>query len=92
MSISAYVRRVAGPAATFDAFNVVAEPRRRAIFALVAALGVGQAPVCEHLRAQRRVRSLDPPVVVEVRGEGRLRIYRFSSRPLRPVHGRVGGV
>jgi DNA-binding transcriptional ArsR family regulator len=78
-------------ATTSDAFNAVAEPRRRRILdvlargeqpvnALVSRLGWGQPQVSKHLRILREVG------LVRVREEGRERIYRLNGRPLKPIH------
>jgi DNA-binding transcriptional ArsR family regulator len=76
---------------TTDAFNAVAEPRRRQILdvlargeqpvnALVTELGLAQPHVSKHLRVLRAVG------LVEVRGAGRQRIYRLNGQSLRPIH------
>lgn len=86
---------MARAATTTDAFNAVAEPRRRQILdvldggelsvnELVARLDLAQPQVSKHLRVLREVG------LVEVRGEGRLRIYRLNGRPLKPIHDWVG--
>jgi DNA-binding transcriptional ArsR family regulator len=85
------MRRVARAATTADAFNAVAEPRRREILDalaggerpvndLVRLLGLGQPQVSKHLRVLRAVGA------VEVRGEGRQRVYRLNGRALKPIH------
>jgi DNA-binding transcriptional ArsR family regulator len=82
---------VARAATTTDAFNAVAEPRRReildvlsggerAVNDLVRLLGMGQPQVSKHLRVLREVG------VVDVRDEGRQRLYRLNGRPLKPIH------
>jgi DNA-binding transcriptional ArsR family regulator len=82
---------MARAATTADAFNAVAEPRRRQILDvlasgerpvndLVALLGLAQPQVSKHLRVLREVG------LVEVRGDGRQRIYRLNGRPLRPIY------
>ena len=82
---------MARAATTTDAFNAVAEPRRREIIAvlaggerpvgdLVTALGIAQPQVSKHLRVLREVE------VVQVRDEGRRRLYRLNGRALRPIH------
>ena len=79
---------------TSDAFNAVAEPRRRQILDLLArgerpvndvveSLGVGQPQVSKHLRVLREVG------LVRCRAEGRLRLYSLAPEQLRPVHGWV---
>ena len=76
---------------TADVFNAVAEPRRREILDalaggerpvgdLVAALGLAQPQVSKHLRVLREVGA------VEVRGDGRQRLYRVNGHALRPIH------
>ena len=82
---------MARAATTTDAFNAVAEPRRRAILDilaggerpvndLVARLGLAQPQVSKHLRVLREVG------LVEVRDEGRQRMYRLNGQSLRPIH------
>ena len=82
---------MARAATTADAFNAVAEPRRRAILDLLAggerpvnelvgALGLGQPQVSKHLRVLREVGAVD------VRGEGRQRFYRLNGKALKPIH------
>ncbi|HLM96194.1 MAG TPA: metalloregulator ArsR/SmtB family transcription factor [Acidimicrobiales bacterium] len=82
---------MARAATTTDAFNAVAEPRRRQILDvlsdgehpvndLVALLDLAQPLVSKHLRVLREVG------LVEVRDEGRQRMYRVNGRPLKPIH------
>jgi DNA-binding transcriptional ArsR family regulator len=82
---------VARAATTTDAFNAVAEPRRREILDalaggersvndLVALLGLAQPQVSKHLKVLREVG------LVEVREEGRRRLHRLDGRPLKPIH------
>ncbi|HEY7635761.1 MAG TPA: metalloregulator ArsR/SmtB family transcription factor [Gemmatimonadales bacterium] len=82
---------MARAATTTDAFNAVAEPRRRQILDLLAGgerpvndlverLGVAQPQVSKHLRVLREVG------LVAVRDEGRQRLYRLTGRPLKPIH------
>ncbi len=82
---------MARAATTTDAFNAVAEPRRRqildvlaggerAVNDLVRLLGLPQPQVSKHLRVLREVG------LVDVRDEGRHRMYRLNGRPLRPIH------
>lgn len=82
---------MARAATTEDVFNAVAEPRRRqlvdalaggerAVNELVAHLGLAQPQVSKHLRVLREVG------VVEVREEGRRRLYRLNGHALRPIH------
>jgi DNA-binding transcriptional ArsR family regulator len=76
---------------TSDAFNAVAEPRRRQILDLLARgerpvndvvqlLGIAQPQVSKHLRVLREVG------LVSVRGSGRERIYRLNAERLKPIH------
>ena len=82
---------MARAATTADAFNAVGEPRRRQILDLlaggerpvndlVALLGLAQPQVSKHLRVLREVR------LVEVREEGRQRMYRLNGQSLKPIH------
>jgi DNA-binding transcriptional ArsR family regulator len=82
---------MARAATTTDAFNAVAEPRRRQILDvlaggehpvndLVTLLGLAQPQVSKHLRVLREVG------LVESRDEGRQRIYRLNGRSLKPIH------
>jgi DNA-binding transcriptional ArsR family regulator len=86
------IRPVARAATTADAFNAVAEPRRRAILdvlagggerpvnELVRVLGLAQPQVSKHLRVLREVGAVD------VRDEGRRRLYRLNGSALKPIH------
>lgn len=82
---------MARAATTTDAFNAVAEPRRRQILDvladgerpvndLVEVLGLAQPQVSKHLRVLREVG------LVDVREEGRQRLYRLNGLPLKPIH------
>ncbi len=82
---------MARAATTTDAFNAVAEPRRRDILDalvggerpvndLVALLGLAQPQVSKHLRVLREVG------LVDVRDEGRQRLYRLNGTPLKTMH------
>jgi DNA-binding transcriptional ArsR family regulator len=88
--------QVARAATTADAFNAVAEPRRRQILDLLAdgerpvndlvqLLGLAQPQVSKHLRVLREVGA------VEVREDGRRRLYRLNGRALKPIHDWVQG-
>jgi DNA-binding transcriptional ArsR family regulator len=82
---------MARAATTVDAFNALAEPRRRQI---VDALAGGERPVNELVRALRlaqpqvskHLRVLREVGVVAVREEGRQRLYRLNGRALKPIH------
>jgi DNA-binding transcriptional ArsR family regulator len=82
---------MARAATTTDAFNAVAEPRRRQILDaladgerpvndLVGLLGIAQPQVSKHLRVLREVGA------VAVRGEGRQRLYSLNGVALKPIH------
>jgi DNA-binding transcriptional ArsR family regulator len=82
---------MARAATTADAFNAVAEPRRRQILDalaggerpvndLVRLLGLAQPQVSKHLRVLREVGAVD------VRDEGRQRLYRLNGHALKPIH------
>jgi len=82
---------MARAATTTDAFNAVAEPRRRDILDLLARgerpvndlvrlLGLAQPQVSKHLRVLREVGAVD------VRNEGRQRVYRLNGNALKPIH------
>jgi DNA-binding transcriptional ArsR family regulator len=76
---------------TSDAFNAVAEPRRREILSylagaeqpvgkIVAALGLEQPSVSKHLRVLRDVG------LVRMRCRGRQKLYRTNAEAIRPLH------
>jgi DNA-binding transcriptional ArsR family regulator len=82
---------MARAATTADAFNAVAEPRRRQILdalvggerpvnELVSELGLAQPQVSKHLRVLREVGAVD------VRSEGRRRLYTLNGHALKPIH------
>src|SRR6201991_5272881 len=85
------MHRVARAATTADACNAVAEPRRREILDVLAGgerpvndlvrlLGLAQPQVSKHLRVLRQVGAVD------VRDEGRQRLYRLNGHALKPIH------
>ena len=91
MLIWVYDVHMARAATTADAFNAVAEPRRRQILDLLAggerpvndlvhALDLAQPQVSKHLRVLREVGA------VEVREDGRRRLYRLNGEALKPIH------
>ena len=78
-------------ATSSDAFNAVAEPRRRDILDflaarerpvgdIVASLGLAQPSVSKHLRVLKDVG------LVDVRRDGRQMFYRTNAAGLRPLH------
>src|SRR6266849_4967844 len=82
---------MARAATTSDAFNAVAEPRRRDILNYLAlqerpvgdivdSLGLGQPSVSKHLRVLKDVG------LVHVRRDGRRMLYRTNAQAIRPLH------
>ena len=82
---------MARAATTSDAFNAVAEPRRRDILDylaaseqpvsdIVEALAIAQPSVSKHLRVLRDVG------LVDVRRDGRQVFYRTNVQAIRPLH------
>jgi DNA-binding transcriptional ArsR family regulator len=78
-------------ATTSDAFNAIAEPRRRDILVMLALrerpvgeiveeLGLPQPSVSKHLRVLWDVG------LVDARRDGKQMLYRTNSEGLRPVH------
>jgi DNA-binding transcriptional ArsR family regulator len=78
-------------ATTSDAFNAIAEPRRRHILEYLAAaerpvgdivddLGLAQPSVSKHLRVLRDVG------LVTLRRDGRQMLYRTNAAAIRPLH------
>ena len=76
---------------TSDAFNAVAEPRRREILSylagaerpvgdIVTALRLEQPSVSKHLRVLRDVG------LVRMRCQGRQKLYRTDAEAIRPLH------
>jgi DNA-binding transcriptional ArsR family regulator len=86
-----YCDPMARAATTSDAFNAVAEPRRRDILAFLAmderpvgdivdSLGIEQPSVSKHLRVLRDVG------LVHVRRDGRRMLYRTNADAIRPLY------
>jgi DNA-binding transcriptional ArsR family regulator len=82
---------MARAATTADAFNAIAEPRRRQILDVLAGgerpvndlvleLRLAQPQVSKHLRVLREVGA------VEMREAGRQRLYRLNGEALKPIH------
>jgi DNA-binding transcriptional ArsR family regulator len=82
---------MARAATTSDAFNAVAEPRRRQILTYLAQherpvgdivdqLSLDQPSVSKHLSVLRRVG------LVHMRCEGRHKFYRTNAEAIRPLH------
>ena len=86
-----YFESMARAATTSDAFNAVAEPRRRDILnylamqersvtEIVDAMGMEQPSVSKHLKVLKGVG------LVEVRREGRQMLYKVNAMAIRPLH------
>jgi DNA-binding transcriptional ArsR family regulator len=82
---------MARAATTSDAFNAIAEPRRRDILnylatrersvtEIVNALELEQPSVSKHLKVLKGVG------LVEVRREGRQMLYKVNATAIRPLH------
>ena len=82
---------MARAATTSDAFNAVAEPRRRGILSYLAmrersvgeivdAMGMEQPSVSKHLKVLKGVG------LVEARREGRQMLYKVNAVAIRPLH------
>ena len=82
---------MARAATTTDVFNAIAEPRRRelldelaagerSVSDLVELLELAQPLVSKHLRVLREVGA------VQVRDDGRRRLYRVEATALKPIH------
>jgi len=76
---------------TLDAFNAVAEPRRRRV---LEALAVGEMPVNDLVgrlgwpqpMISKHLGVLKEVGLVTVRQKGRQRLYRLDGEKLKPVH------
>ena len=90
MPIWEYISSMARAATTTDAFNAVAEPRRRDILnylalqersvgEIVDAMEMEQPSVSKHLKVLREVG------LVEARREGRQMLYRVNAMAIRPL-------
>jgi DNA-binding transcriptional ArsR family regulator len=86
---------MARAATTSDVYNAIAEPRRReilellgdaerAVNELVDEIDIGQSAVSKHLGVLREVD------LVNVRRDGRRRLYSVNGEALAPVHDWVG--
>ena len=89
--MSMYCSVMARASTTSDAFNAIAEPRRRDILIylaaterpvgeIVSALGLEQPSVSKHLRVLRDVG------LVRMRCQGRQKLYRTNAEAIRPLH------
>jgi DNA-binding transcriptional ArsR family regulator len=86
-----YCLVMARASTTSDAFNAVAEPRRREILSylagserpvidIVVALGLEQPSVSKHLKVLREVG------LVRMRCQGRQKLYRTNAEAIKPLH------
>lgn len=91
MPIWEYYLTMARAPTTSDAFNAIAEPRRREILQFLAGrehsvneivetLGVDQPSVSKHLRVLRDTG------LVRMRCNGRQKFYRTNAEGIRPLH------
>lgn len=76
---------------TTDVFNAIAEPQRRAILELLAEGELSVNEIASSLdlnqpQASKHLRVLHEVELVNVRQEGRQRIYQLQSESLRPIH------
>ncbi len=80
---------------TTDVFNAIAEPQRRAILELLTAGELSVNEIAEALdlnqpQASKHLRVLHEVDLLDVRREGRQRIYQLQSESLKPIHDWVG--
>jgi DNA-binding transcriptional ArsR family regulator len=76
---------------TSDVFNAIAEPQRRAILELLTQGELSVTEIAEALdlnqpQTSKHLRVLHEDELVDVRREGRQRIYQLQSDSLKPVH------
>jgi DNA-binding transcriptional ArsR family regulator len=91
MPVWEYIEDMARAATTSDAFNAVAEPRRRDILnylamqersvsEIVDAMEMEQPSISKHLKVLKDVG------LVEARREGRQMLYKVNAMAIRPLH------
>ncbi len=89
--IGILLQKMARAPTTLDAFNAIAEPRRRellvvlasremAVNDIVARVGWPQPQVSKHLGVLREVG------LVRARRQGRQQLYMINAEPLKPIH------
>jgi DNA-binding transcriptional ArsR family regulator len=91
MPILVYDALMARAACAADAFNAVSEPGRRRILDLLAG---GERPVNDLVsslglsqpQVSKRLKVLRDAGVVDVREDGRRRLYRLNGSALKPLH------
>ncbi len=96
MPISAYDLGMARAATTSDVFNAVAEPCRRDILGTLAGEECSVGDLAESLRLPQPVVSKHLAVLravqlVDVRNDGRRRVYRLVPSALLPMEEWLGG-
>ena len=82
---------MARAATTSDAFNAIAEPRRREILVLLAAREHSVNEMVAHLRwdqpaVSKHLKVLRDVGLVRLRCNGRQKFYRTNAEVLRPLH------
>lgn len=87
---------MARAATTSDAFNAIAEPRRRDILVLLRNGERAVADLADDLemtqpQASKHLRVLREVGLVRVRGAGKQRLYGLDAEGLRPIHEWTGG-
>src|SRR5690242_19752862 len=78
-------------ATTTDAFNAVADPRRRQILNLLArgersVNDIAKAVRLRQPQASKHLAVLKAVGLVVVRGDGQHRLYRLNADRLKPIH------
>ncbi len=82
---------MARAATTSDAFNAVAEPRRREILTLLVVREHAVSEIVEVLRidqpsVSKHLRVLRDTGLVRMRCQGRQKFYRTNAEAIRPMH------
>ena len=78
-------------ATTFDIFNAVAEPKRRAVLSMLAGKQLCVNTIVERLQwtqsqTSKHLGVLKQVGLVEVKREGRKQLYSVNADALRPIH------
>jgi DNA-binding transcriptional ArsR family regulator len=86
-----YIKNMARAATTSDAFNAVAEPRRRDILNYLAmgersVTEIVDAMEMEQPSASKHLKVLKGVGLVDVRREGRQMLYKVNAVAIRPLH------
>ena len=82
---------MARAATTSDAFNAIAEPRRRDILHFLAAKERAVSDIVRELRVEqpsvsKHLRVLKDVGLVHMRCSGRQKLYRTNVEAIRPIH------